>query len=185
MGALCNYLLWLRSACPPSWQVQASETLHLLLRTFLTHPLPEQPPPLLPDPIVAMMREVADRWSAGPATAISLKDLATAAQVSPSTLTRIFRRHFSVGPVAAIELLRLSRAEPLLWQSNLSMHAIAVQCGFADGYHFSRRFRTTYAMAPTTFRQTPPESVPPSPIESYGLTTLQSLLPGETRTRSV
>ncbi|MEV1172203.1 AraC family transcriptional regulator [Nonomuraea sp. NPDC049784] len=68
------------------------------------------------------------------------------------------------------------QGRPLLWQSNLSMQAIALQCGFADAYHFSRRFRAIYGMAPTTFRVTAPEVAPPSPAESCGLTVLQPLV---------
>ncbi|WP_405146570.1 helix-turn-helix transcriptional regulator [Sphaerisporangium sp. NBC_01403] len=179
MGALCQYLLWLGTECPPAWQVHACETLRLLALTFLAGPAPAEPAPAtLPEPVVAMMRAVREHWSDGRARPIPMRRLAAAAQVSPSTLCRTFRRRFGVGPVAAIELLRLTRAEPLLWQSNLSMGAIAVQCGFADAYHFSRRFRAVYGMAPTTFRSTAPESAPPSPVESGGLAALQSLLPG-------
>ncbi|MEV0151829.1 MULTISPECIES: AraC family transcriptional regulator [unclassified Nonomuraea] len=177
MSSLCRYLLRLGAECPPGWQVQARQTLRLLVLVFLAAPTPpggtREP---LPEPMVAMMRAVAEQWSDGVARPIPMRRLATAARVSASTLTRMFRRRFGVGPIAAIELLRLTRAEPLLWQSNLSMHAIAVQCGFADGYHFSRRFRAIYGMAPTTFRLTPPETAPPSPVESSGLVTLLSLL---------
>jgi AraC family transcriptional regulator len=177
MGALCHYLLWLGSACPPEWRTQARETLRLLVLTFLADPAPADPvPPALPEPVVAMMRTVRECWSDGLARPIALRDLAAAAQVSPSTLCRMFRRQFCVGPVAAVEVLRLARAEPLLWQSNLSMHAIAVQCGFADAYHFSRRFRAVYGMAPSTFRATAPEYLAQSPIESGGLAALDSLL---------
>ncbi|MDP4507307.1 AraC family transcriptional regulator [Nonomuraea turcica] len=177
MGALCHYLLWLGAGCPPGWQSQALETLRLLVLTFLAEPAPAAgTPATLPEPVVAMMRAVREHWSDGVARPIPMRQLASAAQVSPSTLCRTFRRRFGVGPVAAIELLRLTRAEPLLWQSNLSMQAIAVQCGFADAYHFSRRFRAIYGMAPTTFRATAPEYAPPSPLESGGLAALQSLL---------
>lgn len=177
MGALCRYLLHLGTTCPPGWAEHARETLRLLLLTFLRDPPLAEPPAALPEPVVAMMVHVRDRWSAGPAVPLPLPRLAAAARVSSSTLCRTFTRHFGVGPVAALELLRLARAEPLLWQSNLSMHAIATQCGFADGYHFSRRFRAVYGMAPTTFRATDPEAVSPSPVEHGGLAALQSLLP--------
>ncbi|WP_329086256.1 MULTISPECIES: AraC family transcriptional regulator [unclassified Streptosporangium] len=179
MGALCQYLLWLGAECPPGWRVQARETLRLLVLTFLADPAPTaRTPAALPEPVVAMMRAVREHWSDGVARPIPMGRLVSAAQVSPSTLCRTFRRRFGVGPVAAVELLRLARAEPLLWQSNLSMRAIAVQCGFADAYHFSRRFRAIYGMAPTTFRVTAPETAPPSPVESAGLAVLRSLLPG-------
>jgi AraC-like DNA-binding protein len=178
MGALCQYLLSLGAEGPPGWQEQARETLRLLVLTFLAAPPPTEPvTPPLPEPVVAMMRLVRDRWSGGPAGPIPLRALAAAAKVSPSTLCRTFARRFGTGPVAALELLRLARAEPLLWQSNLSMHALAIHCGFADAYHFSRRFRAVYGMAPTTFRESAPEATPPSPVETNGLTALQSLLP--------
>ncbi|SEG99977.1 AraC-like ligand binding domain-containing protein [Nonomuraea solani] len=179
MSALCRYLLQLGSECPPAWETQARETLRLLVLIFLAAPAsPGRAREPLPEPMVAMMRLVRELWSDGVARPIPMRRLAIAAGVSPSTLTRLFRRRFGVGPVAAIELLRLTRAEPLLWQSNLSMGAIAVQCGFADAYHFSRRFRAIYGMAPTTFRGTPPEAAPSSPADSGGLAALQSLIPG-------
>ncbi|GAA3650383.1 hypothetical protein GCM10022224_011510 [Nonomuraea antimicrobica] len=177
MGALCRYLLWLGSECPPGWRDLARETLRLLVLTFLADPTPaHRAPAALPAPLTAMLGAVREHWSDGVARPIPMRDLASAAQVSPSTLSRTFRRAFGIGPVAAVELLRLTRAEPLLWQSNLSMQAIAVQCGFADAYHFSRRFRAVYGMAPSTFRDTAPEAAPPSPAESCGLTVLEALL---------
>ncbi|GAA2110555.1 hypothetical protein GCM10009780_65650 [Actinomadura alba] len=183
MGALCQYLLWLGTTCPPGWQDLARETLRLLLLTFVTGPAPaDGRPAALPEPIVAMMRAVRDQWSDGRARPMSLRQLASAAEVSTSTLCRIFRRQFGVGPVAALELLRLARAEPLLWMSNLSLQSIAVQCGFADAYHFSRRFRTTYGIAPSSFRLLAPEAAPPSPVETSSLAALQSLIPAPSGT---
>jgi transcriptional regulator GlxA family with amidase domain len=79
--------------------------------------------------------------------------------------------------VEALERLRLARAEPLLWLSNLSLRAIALQCGFPDAYHFSRRFRAVYGMPPSAFRTVPPESAPPSPITNGALSALQALVP--------
>lgn len=177
MGALCRYLLHLGTTCPPDWAEHACETLRLLVLTFARPPEPAEEPSTLPEPVVAMMSHVRDRWSDGTAAPVPLAHLAEAARVSESTLCRTFRRQFGVGPVAALELLRLARAEPLLWQSNLPMQAIATQCGFADGYHFSRRFRAVYGLAPTAFRTTAPEAAPPSPVTLGGLAALQSLLP--------
>jgi transcriptional regulator GlxA family with amidase domain len=57
-----------------------------------------------------------------------------------------------MGPVAAVERLRLSRAEGLLSRSNLSVSAIAAECGFSDAYHFSRRFRAVNGCSPRQFR---------------------------------
>ncbi|WP_147375342.1 helix-turn-helix transcriptional regulator [Jiangella rhizosphaerae] len=179
MGALCQYLLWLGATCPPGWRRQAAETLRLLVLTFLA------PPPAasddasggLPEPIVAAMSAVRSAWSDGVARPVGLEQLAAAAGVSVSTLCRAFQRRFGLGPVAALERLRLARAEPLLWMSNLSLQAIAVQCGFADAYHFSRRFRAVYGVAPSVFRTTPPQAAPPSPLDAAGLAALEPLTP--------
>jgi AraC family transcriptional regulator len=166
MGALCQYLLWLGAVGPPGWQDQARETLRLLVRTFLAGPRPSGPGPAaeLPRPIVAAVAAVREAWADGVARPVPLGELAVAAGVSVSTLCRVFQRQFGVGPVAALERLRLARAEPLLWMSNLSLQAIAVQCGFADAYHFSRRFRAVYGLAPSAFRATTPDRAPRPPV---------------------
>jgi AraC family transcriptional regulator len=179
MGALCRYLLWLGTACPSGWRAQAEETLRLLLLTFVNGPgaADGHGPDALPRPVLAMMATVRERWSDGIARPLPLPGLAADAGVSVSTLCRTFRRQFGMSPVAALERLRLARAEPLLWLSNLPLSAIAVQCGFADAYHFSRRFRATYGVAPSAFRATAPEAAPPSPVETGGLAALEALAP--------
>lgn len=199
MAALCGYLLRLGAVRPPFWREHAEAALRLLLLTFVAgperHGAPggedgpaayEPDPAALPEPVVALMAAVRERWADGTARPLSLAAAARAAGVSPSTLSRLFRRRFGVGPVAALERLRLARAEPLLWLSNLSLRSVAVQCGFADAYHFSRRFTAVYGVAPSTFRATPPEAAPASPLESGGLTALAALVPpGGTRQPSV
>jgi AraC-like DNA-binding protein len=171
MGALCQYLLWLGAACPPAWREQAAETLRLLVLTFLAPPPPSSSDSGadgagagLPGPVVAAMAAVRAAWSDGVARPVPLERLAAAAGVSVSTLCRAFQRRFGVGPVAALERLRLARAEPLLWMSNLSLQAIAVQCGFADAYHFSRRFRAVYGLSPSAFRAASPDHAPRPPV---------------------
>ncbi|MFI9761497.1 AraC family transcriptional regulator [Streptomyces sp. NPDC051963] len=177
MAALCQYLLTLGANRPPAWERHAEETLRLLLFTFVHGTGPETGTQTLPEPLVAMMAAVRSDWSDGVARPITLARLARAAGVSESTLNRIWRRQFGLSPVAGLERLRLARAEPLLWLSNLSLRAIAVQCGFADAYHFSRRFRAVYGMSPSAFRRIPPESAPPSPISNGALSALQPLAP--------
>jgi AraC family transcriptional regulator len=110
MAALCAYLLWLGDTQPEHWQVRAVDVLGLLLTTFVSGPFPRDDPGDVSPPLRAMLRHVARRWSDGVARPVQLADLAAAAAVSPSSLSRLFRQRFSVGPVAAIERLRLARA---------------------------------------------------------------------------
>lgn len=165
MAALCRYLLWLGTERPDGWRHRAAGVLRLLLPVFTKGPLPApgEPRDTVPTPLAAMAAYVRERWSGGTAEPLTLAELASAAGVSESTLCRLFRRHFGTGPVAAVELLRLARAEPLLWLSNLSLRAVAQQCGFADAYHLSRRFKAVYGVTPSAFRAAGPERAPSSP----------------------
>ncbi|MEV1006474.1 helix-turn-helix domain-containing protein [Streptomyces sp. NPDC049881] len=176
LGALCRYLLWLGGACPPGWREHARETLRLLLGTFVAGPEPAgDRTAALPAPVVATARAVRDAWADGIARPVPLERLADAAGVSVSTLCRVFRAHIGLGPAAALERLRLARAEPLLWRSNLPLRAIAVRSGFADAYHFSRRFRAAYGMAPRAYRALPPEAAPRALAAPDGLALLDAL----------
>ncbi|MEO3749397.1 helix-turn-helix transcriptional regulator [Streptomyces sp. B6B3] len=178
MAALCRHLLRLGTDRPPDWREHARATLRLLLLTFVGGPCPARSSAEpLPEPVLAMLAAVRERWADGVARPVPLPALAAAGGVSVSTLCRMFRRRFGLGPVEALERLRLARSEPLLWLSDLPLGAIATQCGFADAYHFSRRFRAAYGVPPSAFRALPPEAAPPSPAESGGLAALAALLP--------
>ena len=70
-----------------------------------------------------------------------------AACLSTGYLSRVFRHHFGIGPVSALELLRLSRAAMLLARSNLSAEAIAHDCGFANPTPTTSRAGSTASTA--------------------------------------
>jgi AraC family transcriptional regulator len=80
--------------------------------------------------------------------------------------------HYGTGPVAAFELVRLARAATLLARSNLSVAAVAEACGFANPYHFSRRFRGTYGQPPGRYRRAATRPEPTEPLAQAGLLAL-------------
>jgi transcriptional regulator GlxA family with amidase domain len=84
----------------------------------------------------------------------------------------VFRAEYAVGPVAAVELVRLARAATLLQRSNLTVGAVATACGFANPFHFSRRFRATYGVPPRTYRRTQTADDPLAPVARAGLLAL-------------
>jgi AraC family transcriptional regulator len=84
-------------------------------------------------------------------------------------LSRLFRQHLGIGPVAALELLCLARAATLLTRSNLRVAAVAHDCGFANPYHFSRRFRGVYGQPPGRSRRATTRPVPSEPLAQAGL----------------
>lgn len=177
LAGLFRYLLWLRGAEPRHWRPRAAEVVGLLVATFVGGPLPETGDVApIPTAIAAAVEHVRTQWAAHGTQPVSLPELARAASLSTVHLSRLFRSRFGVGPVTAFEMLRLRRAEGLLLRSNLAISAIARECGFADQYHFSRRFRVTYGVPPRVFRQAGPESAPPSPVVAAGLLPLERRL---------
>jgi Transcriptional regulator containing an amidase domain and an AraC-type DNA-binding HTH domain len=153
LRGLTRYLLWLGSRQPEHWSVRTRDVLALTLTLFVRGPLPGPTVgTVLPAVIDPILDHVRMAWSAGTLRPLSRTELARAGAMSPGHLSRIFREHCGVGVVAAFELLRLMRAEMLLRRSDLSVRAIAQVCGFADPYHFSHRFKTTYGVSPRNFR---------------------------------
>ena len=144
--------------------------LGLLLSLFVQGPLPgpdeQQLPPHL-DRLVAVVRRA---WSPpAPTGALSLQELAAGACISTGYLSRVFRQHLGIGPVAALELLRLAHAATLLTRSNLSVAAVAHDCGLPTPYHFSRRFRDVYGQPPGRYRRAPTRRPAPSePLAQAG-----------------
>jgi AraC family transcriptional regulator len=123
-----------------SWD-RTRPTRHAYLHFELTGRLPELPDPdqrRLPPHLDTLLELVRRAWSPpAPTRPLSLHELAAGACISTGYLSRVFRRHYGIGPVAALELLRLARAATLLARSNLSVAAVAHDCGFANPYHFS------------------------------------------------
>ena len=74
----------------------------------------------------------------------------------------------------ALQRLRCSRAEPMLTRTDLTIHAIAHQCGFANVSHFSHRFTQLYGVPPSAYRAANGQM--PSVTEHPGIRRLTHLL---------
>jgi AraC family carnitine catabolism transcriptional activator len=74
--------------------------------------------------------------------------LAATLGVTRRQMERLFAAHLQVSPAAFYLGLRLDRARQLLQQSDMSVMAIAVACGFASPSHFSRAYRRRFGVRP-------------------------------------
>lgn len=154
IAGLLDYLDWLGTWHPTGWEDRAADVIGLIVAMCavgpLRHPNSEPAlPPLLRDAIEYLQRE----WADGPLRAVRLVELAQAVSVSTGHFARRFQDHFGVGAADAIERLRLAHAADLLLHSSSSLTDIAAQCGFADVYHFSRRFSLRYGIPPGRCRR--------------------------------
>lgn len=123
----------------------------------------------LPQPAVrAVVEAVRDAWRHD-LVALPVPALARAAGVSTGHLFRIFRTEYGCSPARALELVRLARAATLLQRSNATLAEIAHRCGFANPYHFSRRFAAVYGLPPGAYRTAEEVHDPYDHVRAVGL----------------
>ena len=84
---------------------------------------------------------------------VTRDQIADAASVTPSSLSRLFRRQLGVTVTDYLTGLRLGGAADLLAHTRQSIAEIAFSCGFTNLANFNRRFRTRYGMTPSRYRR--------------------------------
>lgn len=84
---------------------------------------------------------------------LSTGQIADAAQVSESTLTKRFRGELSMSIHDYVENLVFSEAVTLLRESNQTVMSISERYGFCDQFYFSRRFKEKMGTSPKNFRK--------------------------------
>ncbi|HEX6257450.1 MAG TPA: AraC family transcriptional regulator [Euzebyales bacterium] len=157
LARLCTYLLWLGHERPAGWQTAVRAALRVMVQLVTIGPLPGATAPGALSPVLrSVIGHLRDTWAQPPLRRVTVDEVAAAACVSRSHLSRHFRAELGISPASALERLRCSRAEAMLARTNMTITAIARQCGFADLYHFSHRFRRLHGIAPTVYRSAEP-----------------------------
>jgi AraC-like DNA-binding protein len=84
---------------------------------------------------------------------IDILAVARAAHTSPFHLSRLFRRHLGLPPIAYLRSLRLERAAVLLRDEAVSVTEVCYAVGFGSLSHFVTTFRATYGVTPGAYRR--------------------------------
>jgi YesN/AraC family two-component response regulator len=84
---------------------------------------------------------------------ISVEDIAGAAYVSASHLTRIFHKMKGMTVIEFITEERLRLAKHLLAESGLTITAIAGKVGYNDYSYFTKVFHRRFGMTPSEYRE--------------------------------
>ena len=84
---------------------------------------------------------------------ITLSELSWKLHCSTVTLTEHFKREYGITIMEYVTKKRMDKAERLLENSDLSIKEISEECGFPDIEYFSRCFKSTHDMSPTTWRK--------------------------------
>lgn len=85
--------------------------------------------------------------------AISLGDLSCACGLSPSHLSRLFKKETGVTPTDYIRSRRLFEARDLLSEGRLGSSAVANVLGFSSQSYFIACFKREFGMTPDQFRR--------------------------------
>lgn len=94
--------------------------------------------------IQKMLSYIYDHYS----EAVTLEDIAGAANISRSEAGRCFNTYMGCSPVDALVQYRLQTAHSLLKDTTMTLQEISYSCGFNSVNYFSRRFRQTYGYTP-------------------------------------
>lgn len=176
LGGLTTYLLELAKLPGEAAARRTDELLMLLLDLFVTGPFGNSPLEGMPDVLVKIIDSTRAIWIGEGMRLVSVEELAAKANVSPGHVFRLFRENYGVGPARALELVRLVRAATWLQRSNSTLAEIAERAGFANAYHFSRRFSGAYGVAPGAFRRRGATSDPYEILRSPALVSLTQVL---------
>lgn len=96
-----------------------------------------------------VLRHIQDNY---PDT-IEVGDLAEIAEVSVSTLERSFKKLFQLTPSQYLMRVRLHAARRALAETDQDINRIALDCGFCDQSHFTKKFRAAFGLTPSQFRK--------------------------------
>lgn len=83
---------------------------------------------------------------------VSMSELARAVNLSPTHLSRLFRRELGRSPARVWRELRLDHAKRLLQTSFLTVKQVMGTCGWSDPSHFCREFKRRHGYTPTSLR---------------------------------
>ena len=164
LAGLCQYLLELGTVPGTGALRRTEHCLALLLDVFLRGPWGDQP--AATTWLEPMIRMIGVRWAENGVQAVPVDELANAMGMSRGHLTHLVSQHHGCGPARLVELVRLARAAVLL-QAAVGVGQVATRIGYANPYHFSRRFTRAYGVAPSRFGRGSAD--PYGPLRSHGL----------------
>ncbi len=82
---------------------------------------------------------------------VSLQDIANSASISRSEASRCFQSYLHTSPVSYLLKYRVERSMQLLRDNNMTVEAVALECGFSSSAYFCKIFRSHTGMTPKQY----------------------------------
>ena len=83
---------------------------------------------------------------------ITIDDMATFLDKSPSQITKIFKATYNTTPYEYLISVKINLSKNLLKNTSLSIKEIAARLSFTDEYYFSNTFKKRVGMSPKYYR---------------------------------
>jgi AraC-like DNA-binding protein len=134
--------------------IQIQYAVSTMLCAFVTGSMSaeELSPGRFPEAVQYAIAYIHRRLEDEPASPMPLADIARVAGVTPEHLCRLFTACTGMGPAETVRKLRLDNGATLLARTNYSVGQVADLVGFANGYHFARRFKIQFNETPSAYR---------------------------------
>jgi AraC family transcriptional regulator len=100
------------------------------------------------------LRRALDYVEANLDRTVTLRQMATAAELSPMHFAAQFRRAMGTTPYRYVLRRRIERAQSFIRQNDHTLGDIAMMTGFSSQAHFSTAFRATIGTTPRSWRET-------------------------------
>jgi len=149
-GYLELIIAWLTDHSPKSYTEQKEPTEESRLtvgyfqhREFLTSQIKRDP----------RIQAVLNYMFTHPAEKFTTEQLSDMANMSPSSLRRLFKQTTGKAPGDFIKEIRMATAARLLLVSDERISSIAYKVGFDDPNYFARKFKERFGVSPQVYRQ--------------------------------
>ncbi len=137
----------------PEADIENSFYLNLGLSLLIGHALSVQADIRVPAPGEQALSRAKQFILKELGRSLSLNDLAAAASVSRPQLIKLFQNFLGASPIQYLYKQRLCAAAEKLAHTGLHIKEIAQSCGFANEFHFSRKFKEAYGKNPRSWRR--------------------------------
>lgn len=142
------------SQLPSTRAVQQSETVDEMessLHRYIAEVMDAIP--AAPDNLAEAVAKVKQYIARNYASELTLESLAQTVYLSPSYLSKIFKKETGENLSSHIQQVRIEKAKELLLNTNLKSFEVAEQVGIADPVYFARMFKRLTGTKPKDYRR--------------------------------
>lgn len=103
-------------------------------------------------PAHSLLLDSIEQYIAANFQVLQVNDLCEFFQITNRSLYNLFHARHNCSPKQYMDMIRLENGKQLLLNSTLSIASVSEQLGYANQFHFSKRFQQHFGISPLKFR---------------------------------